>query len=515
MTSPKLESPRLSGRGIDLGAEVADWCEENLVHGEGDVYGEPIVWEGWQRDILRRLYWHDEELRRVVRKALLVMPKGTAKSELIAAVLLAELCGPVAIAGTASNPEPARRKSPNIPAAAASYEQADRLFYACSLMAGHEDSGIRHLLDIGATQIRLKDGPGRLFKVAAEAGTQDGGLPTAFGADEIHEWRKTAVRRVHLVIGNSLAKRSAGLELNISTPDEADPDSLFGQMYASGVKVATGEVVDPSFLFIHYGAGPGHDLDDPEDLRTAIREATPAHWVDVESVARRYEIDRVPPHEFRRYNLAELVRPVAYWLPEGAFEALEVVPAPPDGTKVALGFDGSYSRDSTALWGCTLEGALFKLGVWETPKNAPKDWIVPRSEVDAAVDEAFERYDVVELACDPHRWTSEIEAWAERYGDRVVDFNTATPARMAPACARFYAAVVSGEGISHDGDAVLARHLSNAITKRHRDGDLIVKDYKGSPRKIDAAVAAVLAYDRAMSVHPKRSVYEERGLETV
>ena len=36
--------------------------------------------------------------------------------------------------------------------------------------------------------MHIKGDVGTMFRVAAEAGTNDGGLPTAFLADEIHEW---------------------------------------------------------------------------------------------------------------------------------------------------------------------------------------------------------------------------------------------------------------------------------------------------------------------------------------
>jgi phage terminase large subunit-like protein len=52
--------------------------------------------------------------------------------------------------------------------------------------------------------------------------------------------------------------------------------------------------------------------------------------------------------------------------------------------------------------------------------------------------------------------------------------------------------------LTHDGSPVLARHLANAVTKVSPQGTTIVKDGRGSPRKIDAAIAAVMAHDRAM-----------------
>jgi hypothetical protein len=55
------------------------------------------------------------------------------------------------------------------------------------------------------------------------------------------------------------------------------------------------------------------------------------------------------------------------------------------GERVVLGFDGSYARDATALIGCTLDGHLFVLEIWERPESAGKDWRVPRREVEAVM----------------------------------------------------------------------------------------------------------------------------------
>ena len=78
----------------------------------------------------------------------------------------------------------------------------------------------------------------------------------------------------------------------------------------------------------------------------------------------------------------------------------------------------------------------------------------------------------------------------------VVEWPSTSPRRMVPACAKFYDAVIEHR-LQHDGDPTLARHLSNAVTKIDHLGPRIVKDKRSSPRKIDAAVAAILAVDRA------------------
>jgi phage terminase large subunit-like protein len=69
---------------------------------------------------------------------------------------------------------------------------------------------------------------------------------------------------------------------------------------------------------------------------------------------------------------------------------------------------------------------------------------------------------------------------------------------MVPATANVYDAVTDG-GIAHDHDPLLARHIDHCVVKVDRLGPRIVKEHKSSSRKIDAAVAAVFAFDRATS----------------
>jgi phage terminase large subunit-like protein len=46
----------------------------------------------------------------------------------------------------------------------------------------------------------------------------------------------------------------------------------------------------------------------------------------------------------------------------------------------------------------------------------------------------------------------------------------------------------------------LARHFDNCVVKTDRLGPRITKEHKNSPRKIDCAVSAVMAFDRATYV---------------
>jgi len=85
----------------------------------------------------------------------------------------------------------------------------------------------------------------------------------------------------------------------------------------------------------------------------------------------------------------------------------------------------------------------------------------------------------------------------EDFPDRVVQFNTGSAQRMTRATVAMFEAIVDGR-LSHNGDPALVRHFSNAILREDaRGGSRITKNHKGSTRKIDAAVASLIAHHRA------------------
>jgi phage terminase large subunit-like protein len=67
--------------------------------------------------------------------------------------------------------------------------------------------------------------------------------------------------------------------------------------------------------------------------------------------------------------------------------------------------------------------------------------------------------------------------------------------RKADACSQFYSAVIGGT-LSHDGDPRLARQLGAVVVKETPDGAYISKGGRESRRKVELAVAAVMAFDQ-------------------
>ena len=212
-----------------------------------------------------------------------------------------------------------------------------------------------------------------------------------------------------------------------------------------------------------------------------------------------------PEAEFRTKRLNQWVSAATAWLPAGSWEeCTDSDRYIEDGSEVVLGFDGSYNNDSTALVVCTVGEDPFLDVVWasEKPKDGPQGWVVPIEEAEDAIREACKRWQVREVSCDPSRWARSMQV-LEDEGLPMVEFPQ-TGTRMIPATERFYEAVLN-KVLSHSGNPDLARHIGNAVIRRTTHGGHLQKDAKGSPRKIDLAVAAVMALDRAAMSKPKPS----------
>lgn len=476
-----------------LGPWVSAWMEKCLVHSEGDYHGQPFSLRPWQKEFISQCYRINDNGDRVYDRAVLGLPKGNGKTELAAAIAVAELAGPVVFDRWAGDgtPVPTRRTSPDIPVAAASLDQANTLFGSAKEMI--KGGPLAELFECYDLEVYPKTGPGSMYRVAAVAGPNDGARPTFFVADEVHEWEGKK-ERVHLVLSNGRAKRRDAWELSISTAGW-DPESLLAKLCDRG---RNGD--DPRLLYVWHQADRDLDIDDEEERREAIRQANPAagDFLSMDNIEARYH--EIPEHEFRRYYLNQWTSVPEQWIePEVWDRAADTSRVVEDGEEVVMGFDGSYTQDSTALVGCTIEDPhLFLVGLWERPEGV-KEWRVAEGEVEAAIVDTCARFKVVSMPSDDtfgRIWSKTLEGLAEK-GVEVVEWPTRSPSRMAPACGLLWGAIRRGD-VTHDGSQGLTEHFMNCRTKTDRFGPRIVKDHRGSKRHIDAAVAAVIAYDMVL-----------------
>lgn len=448
----------------------------------GGSAGEPMVMRDWQTDMMGRLLARKPNGRLRHRQALIGVPRKNGKSALGAGI---------ALFGLAFGPS-----GGEVFSCAADKEQARIVFGTAKKMIELEPqfSGMfktyRDAIELPAT--------GSVYRVlSAEAFTKEGLNPHLVLFDEVHAQPN---RELWDVMALATGARTEPLLVGITTAgvksDSTGNDSLCYGMYQYGCQVASGEVVDPTFYFEWWGVAEGTDHRDPEAWDTA----NPGFGDIVSEDDFHSAVLRTPEAEFRTKRLNQWVSTAQAWLPAGAWDGcLSEDEAIPNGAEVVLGFDGSFNNDSTALVvvTCPVGDTLPHVDVvaaWEKPKDSSSDWAVPILDVEEEIRKACRKWQVREIVCDPYRWARTYQI-LEDEGLPVVEFPQSS-ARMIPATARFYEAVMN-QSLTHSGDARLARHLSNCMTRTDNRGTRLSKDSKHSPRKIDLAVSAVMALERA------------------
>lgn len=334
--------------------------------------------------------------------------------------------------------------------------------------------------------------------LSSEAYTKEGLSPTLVLADELHAWPN---RELYDVMALAMGARRDPLMLIVTTAgvrtDTTGGDSIAYTLWQYGLRVASGEVMDPTFYLAWWAAADDAPLDDPNADAAAnpglgdILDAT-----ELRSAAAKAMVGGMSDSEYRIKRRNTWVASSIAALPSGLLEARAVGRDVPADVPIVLFFDGSFNHDCTSLLGATIEAKPheFVIENWERPGD-DIHWQVPIAAVDAKVRETIRDRNVVELSCDPFRWAQLMQQWAAD-GLPVEPYQTSSPARMVPAWAKFYDAVVGGQ-LTTDGDARLERHARNTIIKTDRLGPRPVKEHRGSPRAIDLLICAVGAYDRA------------------
>jgi phage terminase large subunit-like protein len=323
----------------------------------------------------------------------------------------------------------------------------------------------------------------------------------------VAQWTTPGLVRAWSALTTAGGARARAQVFAISTAGEAvhRHDSILGRLIDGNE--AEGELERP-----HAGLtiSRNHEArvllfryESPSSERLAVAEhklANPAHWISEEWLERQARNPELSDADYLQLHCNVWAAPEDQWLTPAQWAAL----ADPGrrvqaGEEITLGFDGARHHDATALIGCTADGHLFALKVWERPDGV-RHWEVPAGEVDAALYEAMEHYKVRRAYLDPPLWQSEIDAWAREFGSVIVPWPTNRSGPMAAACERFQTDALAG-GFSHDADPTLRRHQLAAAVDHTRWGPLIVRRSKGGPDHIDAAVASVLAYEARADTH--------------
>lgn len=496
-----------------LGPQVCDFIEDHLVHGPGDLLGDPVELTDEMRLLIYRAYevyprGHEYEGRRRFKRVCYSRRKGAAKTELDAWLAITELDpeGPVRFGGWDATGDPVGVpvRDPYIPLVATTEEQSDELAYGAAyeiLLA----CDLGNSYDVGVDRITPRDAPGKMVSLAAAPRARDGARTTFQVFDETHLFVMERLKQAHATMLMNVPKRRAAdaWSLESTTMYEPGEDSIAQRTHEYALDVATGRLADVNLYFDHRQAALHWDISRRGQLRQAIEEASgdAIAWADVPAIVDQFFEHGADKPRLRRFWLNQRVKGSGRWIAPDVYERLVAERRRPKaGATIVLGFDGSESRDSTALVGCTIEERprIWIEGVWERPLSTRQAWRVSHTAVDAAIEAAYQRYDVRELAPDPPGWRKEIEEWIERHGEKnVVVFDTNQPSRMGPAADEFLQAA-KDKAFSLVGEEPMLRHLGHCVGHLRAGYTIPGKITRESTDTVDVATAAILAYTRAL-----------------
>jgi phage terminase large subunit-like protein len=331
--------PRWQARGLTRPQRMIRFIE-SLPCTQGYGAGGPLYMHGFQQEIIERIYGPSRpDGGRLVRTALITLPRKQGKSTTAAALVAAHLCGPMV--------EPRGQ----IVSAATDRQQAAIIFDELLAMLDKRPS-LAESLHVQRWNKTITHVPsGTVYRAASADARKAHGLnPTLVVADELSQWRSPELYH-NLVTG--MGGRSEPLMVVISTRSP-DPNHIMSELVDYGQKCLDGVIDDPTFAATIYAAPADADWLD-EDVWRQCNPAIDAGFRSIEEMrVAAAQAQRMPAREavFRSLYLNQAVDtrsdkfiPIDEWL---ACQG-EVDPEALRGRPCYGGLDLSSTQDLTSL----------------------------------------------------------------------------------------------------------------------------------------------------------------------
>ena len=510
LTADGLPEGMPDAHGIPtLGWDVLAWASEFLAQPDGTNAGEPWEWTATQARIVAWWYAVDSSGSWLFRRGQIVLPKGSGKSPVAAALSCCELAGPVVFDGFDASGEAVGRPhpSPHVQLAAVSQDQTDNTMSLVLAMlreglAADEIPG----LDLGVTRVRTR--AGKLEPVTASASSREGQRLTAAILDEPHLWmanngghRLAATLRRNLgkMNGRSIETTNAWLpgEDSVAELTSAYADRIAEQRADDKLRVR-----EEGLLRFHPTALV-RSLADEVELRAALGQLyKDAPWINLDRIVSEVFDPGTHPADARRFYLNEVTSADDAVVTAAEWDDCYLDDVLSPGEEITLGLDGSKTEDATVLVAMRVADR-FATVVGASEKD-PRDpnWQVNREFFDGLVASMFAQYQVLGFYSDVAHFESYVERWSADYGggllakaspQSAVGWDMRTRLQTLTMATERLTAGIRDGSVRHDGGGLLRRHVLNARRRPNRWGVSFGKERKDSPRKVDGFAALQLA----------------------
>lgn len=494
-----------------LGWGVLAWGSEYLAQPDGQHAGENWEWTATQARIVAWWYAVDEHGQWLYRRGQIVLPKGSGKSPLAAALSCCALGAETLFDGFDAHGNAVGRPhpSPHVQLAAVSADQtSNTMSLVLSMLregrAAYEMDG----LDLGLTRVRTRNG--LLQPVTASAPSREGARLTDAILDEPHLWNAVnGGHRLASTLRRNLGKMNGrSLETtNAWTPGEesvAEMTSIYADKIAERLKAGEKMMGDGGLLRFHPRETVKNLANEPE-LRAALtRLYKDAPWVNIDRVVNEVFDPSTHPADARRFYLNEVTNADDALVTPAEWDVCETDDVLEPGEEIVLGFDGSKSDDSSVLVAMRVYDRFATvLGAQEKPDGpAGRDWEVDREYFDGLIASVMAQYRVKGFYSDVAHFESYVDKWSTEYASTLevkattksaVGWDMRGRLSQQTAATERLVAAIQDQSLRHDGGLLLRRHVLNARRRPNRWGISFGKERKDSPKKVDAWASMQLA----------------------
>jgi phage terminase large subunit-like protein len=498
----------------------------HLVEGKGA--GEPLKLMQWMEyEVIRPLFGYKRaDGTRLYRYLWCEVPRKNAKSTLASGLALYGLLADNEAAG-------------QIILGARDRGQA-RICFELARKMVQQSPALRSKCRVFRSYIEATKSGSVLRTISSEALSQHG-LNTHYAIlDEIHAHKN---REIWDTVTSSIGARQQPIIIAITTAGVYNPNHIAWEQHDYGMKVAKGELEDPSYLTVIYGA----EADDDWTSKEVWAKCNPSLNISINPDFLEDEVRKAMASPARQTTFAQLylnrwTREVSRWLDMSVWDKCgeeAIDPKDYEGRPCYIGLDLSSTTDVSALVQLFPEedGTFTAIPYFWLPAdtiqdkvrkdNLPYDqWakegkliLTPGNVIDYRYIEKFiielaDRHQILELAYDPWNATGLITNLQEM-GMRVAPTRQGFATMSSPS-KELERLILSGE-IRHGNHPVLRSHADGALVQSDPAGNLKPDKAKSNAR-IDGIVALIMALNSAMlagSGNTGRSIYEDRGMEII